>query len=1233
MGTVANESARRDAVWWAAVDRAVSESEAAARALLSAINQDADDWIGRIAHLDDSGLRPASDEAPPSLAVAVAETVERCLVAVRARAKHLDRLHFVLFGRTGGGKSSFVETLTRGSGLRISPEGRLDYTRKVDPVDWGSVRVVDTPGIEGWAEDDEREVIEDEAHEAVKRADVVVLMFDDYNQKVAEFDQVAQWVTDLGKAAIAVLNVRDPAWRFDEQLWDLRDREPSMQAVRENVKHVEEMLASVGLPDVPVIAANLAWAFGARASRIRRHPHAAALREARKRCGRDSLERISNFDCIVELLRTLLADEPAELRLGTVHSEVRAALRGVAALLEEEQLALETRAGQHLRGIAAIFSVVGGPGQDFRGQITRTQAKGLAEAADALQHLGRSDLVRSDGMVERLLAQHLDGALKTARSDGLRAAQDALRISEGRFRSVSAKRLADAALKAADFDGRVRAGLDELEADLAGRLKDEAADLKAEFEIEVEELRAGFDANRGKGRRRLGSAAGVGSAVAAAAAMVFISSNPLGWAIGIGAVGGWIARKLRRSGHKQREEERMRAERDVAHWLRDVAADYRHSALDSTRVSAAVWGAGLASEDVATTATLRRFAEEVADVRGSVLERLEALVERGIAADLVARAQRAVEEARAPGDANADVKVWLGEDWLDQPLPPEAVGSETFVRQRLGDKIQLPSVEAEQFWRKAEQVAVDQTDIVARLEAGRRVRQQPPVVALCGDYSASKTSVLLRLALSLGFDFDPREHRVGGAPTTTKVVPIAGTDLTLVDTPGLNSGDRAHDAAASFAASAASLVLIVHTPSSGRLKGIEELLEPATCGRDRRALHVLARIDQLGVNPTRNHEDFLRLLEVKRAELGEKLERVGIQVHADLPLPVAADPGRRHAGARPWQLGDFVRHRGWDGIDDLVTVVLRLASVGREAAAVDHTVTGLRQIHAELAETNKASARRRREITRLRDIHQAALDAHRRVEQSAARGLEAIVEDQIVTRLAELTEMSDGQLRKLQEKPAEWLLGQGLSQSFEQWRGETVADLTAVYLELSTSIDARVKSKSFGRVLKPDGDDPLIRIVEDAARGFAEAFAQRGGDVAKGAAQKMAEQIPRLAPFAEQLGAMAAKGAGAVLAIAVEAGMQVHEARRERKRRERLESAKDALRKAGSTWVTQTLEGDGKDPGVLDEIRATRERVIEKPLHEFQSALAGEESMAAATQRSIAICEELIEEGCRVLVT
>jgi hypothetical protein len=90
---------------------------------------------------------------------------------------------------------------------------------------WRAFSIVNTPGVQRWAESKER--IERLAHEAVERADLVFLAFDSFNQKNGEFKQVERWVTYAGKAAIALLNVEDESWRFDDLLsWAIRGPSP-----------------------------------------------------------------------------------------------------------------------------------------------------------------------------------------------------------------------------------------------------------------------------------------------------------------------------------------------------------------------------------------------------------------------------------------------------------------------------------------------------------------------------------------------------------------------------------------------------------------------------------------------------------------------------------------------------------------------------------------------------------------------------------------------------------------------------------------------------------------------------------------------------------------------------------------------------------------------------------------------------------------------------------------------
>jgi hypothetical protein len=100
--------------------------------------------------------------------------------------------------------------------------------------------------------------LEQEARQAAATADVVVLVFDDQTQKQDEFDKVAAWVRDLGTPVIAVLNCRNPRWRYPRHSYSrtAAQRRNSSRDVSEHVRNIRDMLGGRGLVGVPIVALN-----------------------------------------------------------------------------------------------------------------------------------------------------------------------------------------------------------------------------------------------------------------------------------------------------------------------------------------------------------------------------------------------------------------------------------------------------------------------------------------------------------------------------------------------------------------------------------------------------------------------------------------------------------------------------------------------------------------------------------------------------------------------------------------------------------------------------------------------------------------------------------------------------------------------------------------------------------------------------------------------------------------
>ncbi|WP_354699056.1 Small ribosomal subunit biogenesis GTPase RsgA [Paraconexibacter sp. AEG42_29] len=1219
--------------WEGIVAEAIRQSSEAAAVQLDAIHKRAADWTGRLSLLEtEHGSHADAHQAAPTLAQAVTESVDHSLEGLRRRQHYLGSLHLVLFGRTGAGKSSFVEALTRGTGQRISPEGRLDFTTTVDEVAWGSVVVVDTPGIEGWADDGQRDVIEAEAHAAVQRADVVILVFDDYNQKVREFQQIAEWVALFGKVAIAILNVRDDEWRYDARLYDPDDREPAVQQIREHAGHIDRMLRSVGLEDVPIIAANLAWAFGARASEIGRHPAAAELERARDELTPIGLERVSNFDAFEDLMTALLSGDPASLRLGGLERERVTALHEIQALLRREERAAALLADQRELAVRTVLGRTGAPRlQDLEEIEPGADQDSVSELVSLLADDRYADVRDERGEVARLMTTHLDGPITAARSNGLTAARAELQQHDGRFASVSAQRLQTVALKAAAFDDVAARHSASALMRLAKDIAADAESLRADFVWEVRDFETGFDADTGRGRRSAGKVLGFGSAGGAAVAAVLAASNPLGWALGIGFVGGALARKLRRSGHRKRTEERLRVERELGTWLHGVAQDVQGAARTAGERQALILAGRAATADARQAARHRADEALLREVRRDVQAAKKEASAAAAPSELIEHAVATVEVARYPDDPDAGPKVWLGEDWLDTPSETATRERPRLDRPRLGDMIVIrtvPATTSERFWLAAERLAATGPELSAAVNAGRAVLAADPVVGFVGDFSSGKTSLIRRLATTWGVELSEHEFAVGAAPTTESIIEMRAGGLIVRDTPGLGSGDAEHDRIALAAVASASLLVVTHTPVGGRLDDIVDLLSPD--GRALRTVHVLGRIDALSARPHTDPEGFMSLLEVKRSELARKLEASGLPPHADLPLPVAADPGRRHSGGRPWQLKDFLPFNGWDGIDDLSRVLFREAQRGRASAAIDCTRDAALRTCARLAADLDGMDLRSNEIQRVIDIYRRAADAHGRAEQRAAHALHAVMSDAVAERLEDLADMDTTRLRAVQQTPDSWLVTERLEGDFADWRDGVLGDLEQVYAELEQAVEARVGSRAFAAAFGDGAGATFDDFTKVLLEGL-KAAAGKGAGAGEKFVAGLAAKIPALAGFAEQLGKAAARGAAAAAGLVLEAGAQALEDRAERRRADTMEDAKKAIHEAADAWVTETLEGTDTTASVLSEVVAFAEQMIHSPLASMTQAHDDVANGRAATTATVAAAENLILEANRAL--
>jgi hypothetical protein len=198
-------------------------------------------------------------------------------------------------------------------------------------------------------------------------------------------------------------------------------------------------------------------------------------------------------------------------------------------------------------------------------------------------------------------------------------------------------------------------------------------------------------------------------------------------------------------------------------------------------------------------------------------------------------------------------------------------------------------------------------------------------ITFAGPYNTGKSSLIKRLLVDAGVAVPP--WLTAGARRETfqvEVLPVG--ELTLVDTPGLESGEQTHDAAAAAAIALTDALVLLVSPQLV-LSDVERvsalidgtfLAEPGGALFPPKALIlVIARGDAIGTDPVDDVDGYRALCQRKRDQLITALRR-----HVrDTSLPeifvVAADAGGTLARKPQPMPEEYDATRPWDNIAPL----------------------------------------------------------------------------------------------------------------------------------------------------------------------------------------------------------------------------------------------------------------------------------------------------------------------------
>ena len=179
--------------------------------------------------------------------------------------------NITLFGRTGTGKSTLMETLTNGEGKTIGQGGQRT-TRDVRSYEWKGLKITDVPGVAAFDGEEDAET----AHEAAREADLIIFLVTDDAPQGAEAKHLAR-LRMTGHPIIGVCNVkRNLNGKTAERLF-IRDSNRLFDPVRlEEIRRQFDDIAAVFNPDrdLPLVYTHLLARF-----RANRMPHGEQARE------------------------------------------------------------------------------------------------------------------------------------------------------------------------------------------------------------------------------------------------------------------------------------------------------------------------------------------------------------------------------------------------------------------------------------------------------------------------------------------------------------------------------------------------------------------------------------------------------------------------------------------------------------------------------------------------------------------------------------------------------------------------------------------------------------------------------------------------------------------------------------------------------------------------------------------------------------------------------------------
>lgn len=404
------------------------------------------------------------------------------------RKTRLDSFSITLFGRTMAGKSTLMEILTHGDGKSIGT-GAQRKTRDVRSYPWNGLEITDVPGVAAFEGEKDEEIA---FHSAVQADLVLFLITDDAPQPI-EAECLAQ-VRRLGKPILGICNVKTAVDNPDDLRLFLRN--PKHPFDENRLSQIYEQFHAFANRYIPG-----------------KNIHFTAVHLRSRFLAKQ--QQFVNFEsALIEASRFNLVEQQ-------IINEVtgRGSFFRIKSFIDGAVIPMMELTNK-LLDFSAQNSAAG-----------RVLVEKQRQLNDWAQSFKADGLNRINTLVSKLM-------------DGLR--QDVSDFAEEHYEDEHAGEKWDRHVKATGINQKSEKLLHHLNEDCKKAIQEIARELENEFSFVADfsadrsiKMDAIFDSKRWWKWGTSGLAGGLGIA-----ALFIVASNPIGWALGIGAtvvgISGWL---------------------------------------------------------------------------------------------------------------------------------------------------------------------------------------------------------------------------------------------------------------------------------------------------------------------------------------------------------------------------------------------------------------------------------------------------------------------------------------------------------------------------------------------------------------------------------------------------------------------------------------------------------------------------------------------------------------------